>query len=164
MSDPRHRSSELDPPDLHDEDHRDELRDRFEMLLQELRVVLPGVQILLAFLLIAPFSERFGELDALGRGLYGVALGASAASTVVLLAPTILHRLGDRRARSNRLIWSVRLFVTGIALLSLGLTAAIFCVARFVYGAAAQWAIVASVLAALAATWTVLPLMLRRRR
>ena len=47
---------------------REELRTRYQMLLQELRVVLPGVQVLMAFLQTAPFAQRFGDLDDLGRG------------------------------------------------------------------------------------------------
>src|SRR6476469_6771134 len=59
---------------LDDEADRDELRERYYGLLQELRVLLPGVQILVAFLLTAPFANRFSKLDPMGRRLYGVAL------------------------------------------------------------------------------------------
>lgn len=158
------RLSELDADQLDDETDREELRRRFEMLLQELRVVLPGVQILLGFLLTAPVSERFGDLDGTGRTLYGVALTATATSTVALLGPTILHRLGERRARADRLIWSVRLFIIGVGLLAVGLVAGLWCVARFVFGDGAMWAVLAPVLAALAVSWLALPVALRRAR
>ncbi len=55
-----------DAQDLDDMADRDVLRNRYEVLLQELRASLPGVQILSAFLLTAPFSQRFDELDDLG--------------------------------------------------------------------------------------------------
>lgn len=154
--------SELDAAELDDEEHREELRQRFEMMLQELRVVLPGVQILLAFLLTAPFDGEFGELDRLGRTLYGVALATTATSVVALLAPTILHRVGQRRARADRLIWSVRLFIVGVILLAVGLICALWCVGRFVYGSSLTLAVVVPALGALILLWVVLPLHLRR--
>ena len=57
------RDSEKRSRELDDVRDREELRRRFDMLLQEVRVGLPGVQVLAAFLLTAPFSQRFGELD-----------------------------------------------------------------------------------------------------
>src|SRR3954454_21508202 len=94
---------------LDDVADRPELRDRYYGLLQELRVVLPGVQVLLAFLLTAPFAAKFDDLDAWGRRAYQVALTSSMLSVAFLLSPTFLHRLGDRRARRDRLMWSIRL-------------------------------------------------------
>ena len=84
-------ASEKESWELDDVADRDELRSRYGMLLQELRVILPGVQILSAFLLTAAFSQRFGELDVWGRRAYGVALTASIISVTCLLAPTMLH-------------------------------------------------------------------------
>lgn len=156
------RASELDPRDLDDETHRAELRRRFEMLLQELRVVLPGVQILLAFLLTAPFDGRFAELDAAGRTLYAIALASTAASTVTLLGPTILHRLGERRARSSRLLWSMRLFVIGVGLLAVGLVAALSCVTRFVFGTGEMWIVLAPFVVGVIVVWIALPVLMRR--
>lgn len=96
--------SERDAHELHDVDDRAELRDRYEMLLQELRVLLPGVQVLTAFLLTAPFASRFTDLDDAGRRAYFLALVSAMASIITLLTPTVFHRVADRRARSAR--WS----------------------------------------------------------
>src|SRR3954447_16662845 len=96
---------EKDAGELDDIADREELRNRYELLLQEIRVSLPGVQILLAFLLTVPFSQRFGDLDEWGRGAYAIALASSLVSAVCLLTPTVLHRLGKRTARSQRLVW-----------------------------------------------------------
>src|SRR3954467_5828143 len=91
--------------DLDDDADRVELRQRYYGLLQELRVVLPGVQVLMAFLLTAPFASGFDQLDGRGRDAYLVALVTSLVSIVCLLAPTMFHRVGERRARAARLIW-----------------------------------------------------------
>jgi hypothetical protein len=58
---------DVEPERLDSERNRGELRDRYYGLLQELRVVLPGVQVLVAFLLTAPFATRFGQVDDAGR-------------------------------------------------------------------------------------------------
>lgn len=153
------RTSELD-----DVEHREELRRRYDMLLQELRVALPGVQILLAFLLTTPFSQRFAELDVWGRRAYAVALCTAMLSVISLLAPTILHRLGDRRARAARLLWGTRLIVVGLALLAVALMASMWGIARFVFATGTVWWLVTPVVVALVTLWLILPLTLHRHR
>ena len=95
------RSAERDAKELDDVADREELRKRYEMLLQELRVVLPGVQVLMAFLLTAPFAQRFDDLDDTGRRAYLVALVSALASTICLLTPTVFHRVADRTATTG---------------------------------------------------------------
>ena len=111
-----------------------ELRRRYGILLQELRVVLPGVQVLVGFLLTVPFANRFPELDASGRAAYGIALVASLLSVVCLITPTVYHRVADRRERTARLRWGIRLTVAGLALLAVALGAGLWCVSRLVFG------------------------------
>jgi MFS family permease len=155
--------SDEDTRFLDDSADRIELRDRYYGLLQELRVVLPGVQVLLAFLLTAPFASRFEELDGWGRRAYEVALTSSMLSVVFLLGPTFLHRFGERTARRDRLLWSIRLMVVGLALLAVSLLTAMWGVARFVYGGGSAFQLVVPVAAAMVAVWVVVPLKLRRR-
>ena len=95
--------------DLDDDVDRVELRNRYYGLLQELRVILPGVQVLLGFLLTVPFAQRFSELDRTERIAYGVALFATFLSVICLLTPAVFHRVGERTARSARLRWGIRL-------------------------------------------------------
>jgi hypothetical protein len=149
---------ELD--DLRD---REELRTRYYGLLQELRVVIPGVQVLLAFLLTAPFAQRFEDLDDRGRTLYAVALLTALAAVISLLAPTVMHRLGDRRARRARLQWSIRLMLVGLAFLSVSLLSATWCVSRLVWGPEAGEGAVIGGGVLLLALWVALPVMLLRR-
>src|SRR5919201_6878909 len=92
-------------------DERDRTDRQMAELLQELRVALPGVQILFAFLLTVPFSTGFQKATSFQRTLFFITLLATAASTVCLIAPTATHRLrfhgGDRRyiiESANRLL------------------------------------------------------------
>src|SRR5262249_55486483 len=104
--------------ELDDLADRGELRTRYYGFLQELRVVLPGVTVLLGFLFVVPFSAGFSKVDGEGETLFTVALVGSAASAVCLLSPTILHRLGQRTARRERLEWGIRLMLLGMAALA----------------------------------------------
>lgn len=144
--------SELD--DFRD---RDELRERYYGLLQELRVLLPGVQVMLAFLLAVPFAPGFNDLDDVGRAMFGVAMLSSLLAVVCMVCPTALHRFGARTARRARLAWSIRMTMIGVAFLGSGLTASLWAVARHVYG---TWpAVVAAVPVSIAipALWWLLP-------
>ena len=62
-------------------------------LLQELRVALPGVQILFGFLLTVPFAQGFTKVTNFQRDLYFATLLATAAATICLIAPSATHRL-----------------------------------------------------------------------
>jgi hypothetical protein len=157
-SDERESQAERDATELDDVADREELRNRYEMLLQELRVVLPGVQVLMAFLLTAPFAQRFGDLDDVGRQTYLVALVAALGSTICLMAPTVFHRVADRTARRARLVWGVRLAMVGMVLLALALVAATWCIIRLVFGTPEATIVAASAVVVFALVWVALPL------
>ena len=150
--------------DLDDVADREELRRRYAMLLQELRVVLPGVQVLMAFLLTAPFAQRFSDLDDLGRNAYLLALTSAMGSTICLLSPTVFHRVADRTARRTRLIWSIRLAVIGIILLAVALTSALWCITRLVFGTTEANVIAGAAIAVFAIVWVALPVAVGRQR
>jgi MFS family permease len=155
-------SGERAAGELDDIVDREELRRRYEMLLQELRVVLPGVQVLMAFLLTAPFAQRFADLDDVGRRAYLVALASALGSTICLLSPTVFHRVADRTARRTRLVWSVRLAVVGFVFLSVALTAATWCITRLVFGTTVATVVAAVAVCAFVAVWILLPLSVGR--
>jgi MFS family permease len=155
--------SERDAEDLDDIADRSELRGRYEILLQELRIVLPGVQVLMAFLLTAPFAQRFGDLDDVGKRSYLIALASALASTVCLLAPTVFHRVADRTARRARVVWGVRLAITGVVLLAVSLTAATWCITRLVFGTTAASLVAAGAIAAFLLVWVALPITVGRQ-
>lgn len=118
-------------------------------LLQELRVALPGVQVLFAFLLTVPFTNRFHELSAFDEKLYFGVLIAVALATVLLVAPTVGHRILFRRQQKEYLVTIAnRLALVGMLLLAVAMCGAIGLISDFLFGAAT--AIVSAVVMAIA--------------
>jgi hypothetical protein len=103
-------------------------------LLNELRVALPGVQVLFAFLLVVPFSNGFPRLSQFDREIYFVAVVATAVSTVLLIAPSSYHRLRWRRHDKERLlVVSNYLTIAGLAALAVAITSTVFVITDFVF-------------------------------
>lgn len=131
-------------------------------LLNELRVMLPGVQALFAFLLIVPFSERFTETTTTERAAYYVAFAAAALSSILFIAPSVYHRVQFRQRDKEQLLRVANAVVlAGTVVLGVGIAASTFFVTGFL--ADDTLALVASLgtFAFLSALWWVLPLMRR---
>jgi Family of unknown function (DUF6328) len=97
-------------------------------LLNELRVALPGAQILFAFLLVVPFSAKF-DVDRTEKAAYVVALLSTLAGTILLIAPSAYHRLRWRqRDKEQMLQHSNQFAIAGLAAIAIGMTASIFLV------------------------------------
>lgn len=150
--------------ELDDQRDRPELRRRYYGLLQELRVLLPGVQVLVAFLLTAPFAQRFAELDDLETNLYAVALVSGVLAVICFIAPTAFHRVAWRRSRSARLEWSIRMLRVGLAFLAVSLETALFVVLGVLYDRAVGLVTVGVVGALGLLAWVVLPVLGQRPR
>src|ERR671919_2233782 len=116
-------------------------RDRQMMeLLQELRIALPGVQILFAFLLTVPFTARFDEVTSFQRNLFFATMLATAASTVCLIAPTATHRLRFHQGERAYIIESSnRLLIGGLVFLALAMMGAVLLITDVLYGLGGQW-------------------------
>jgi hypothetical protein len=115
------------------------------------------VQVLVAFLLTVPFSDRFEDLDSVGRSSYLVSLLAALVATVCFIAPTAQHRTGPRAARSVRVTWAVRMTRAGLTFTAIALAAATYCVTRFVFAnALAAW-LTSALTAVIVISWVVLP-------
>lgn len=140
-----------------DQADEEELRERYQELLEEVRVVLPGVQVLFAFLLTAPFTDRFPELDTVGIRAYAVTLLATAASTIVLVAPTAYHRIAPRKDRRTRLDTAIRMVIVGLASLALAISVSVFVVARFVFDTPTGIVLGSAVALGSGALWWALP-------
>ncbi|MFN8040814.1 MAG: DUF6328 family protein [Acidimicrobiales bacterium] len=148
--------------DLDDHADREELRRRYYGLMQELRVLLPGAQVLVAFLLTAPFANRFGELDRLGTTLYLAALLSGMSAVVFFVTPTAVHRFGRRQARRRRLADAIVVTRVGIVLLGLSLLTAEAVIVRMVAGGAVALALTTATAVLLAVLWVLVPLRTRR--
>ena len=140
----------------------EELRERYRELLEELRTILPGVQVLFAFLLTVPFSARFGQLDEFGRDLYSAALIGTTLSMILLLTPASYHRIAPRQQRDQRVRTSVLLMMGGLVMLALSVLVAVFTVVRFVFTAATAIAVVLPGTVVLITLWFAIPLWRRR--
>jgi ribose/xylose/arabinose/galactoside ABC-type transport system permease subunit len=133
-------------------------------LLQELRVILPGVQVTFAFLLTVAFTDRFSEVTALQRSIYFTALISTALATAFFIAPTIQHRILWRKgARAHRLKVGNGLMIAGTVLLAVGISCVIFLVTDIAYGRIS--AIIATVvmMVTFVGLWYLLPLYQRVR-
>ena len=104
-------------------------------LLQELRVALPGVQVLFAFLLTVPFTQRFKELTDFQEKLYFGVLICVALSSVLLVAPTAGHRVLFRRQQKEFIVTIANnLSLVGLLLLAIAMTGAIALISDFLFG------------------------------
>jgi hypothetical protein len=145
--------------DTSKESHAERLDRELIELLNELRVLLPGVQVLFAFLLTAPFASGFEQVTEFQRDVYALCLLSALAATVCLVAPTSYHRIRFREADKEMLIQiSNRLAIAGSALLALSMTSSILLVCDYLFSR--EVAIAATVVTGLgfAALWYVLPL------
>jgi Family of unknown function (DUF6328) len=128
-------------------------------LLNELRVALPGAQVLLAFLLTAPFQARFARTTGYQHWVLYVGVLLTAVGVVLLMAPSVYHRIRwDEGGKADVVRVGHRLFLAGTASLALGMLCAIFVVADFVVGIAAAVFSVILLVALVAVTWYLLPL------
>jgi Family of unknown function (DUF6328) len=130
-----------------------------DQLLQELRVVLPGVQVLFAFLLAVPFSSRFGDVDDFERDVYFVALLLSAVAVALLMAPSIQHRILFRREQKRYLVsLGGTLLIAGMTAMALAIVLSLVLVAHFLFGPGAAWAAGGLSFATFALVWYALPI------
>jgi hypothetical protein len=142
-----------------DETEKERLDRNLDELLAELRVALPGVQVLFAFLLVVPFNQRFADITSFQRTLYFVTLLLATAASACLIAPTAHHRLEFRAHDKQRIVFgATRLAIAGLALLALAMTGAVMFVTDFLYGTTTV-AIVSILVALLFAfLWYVIPI------
>lgn len=128
-------------------------------LLNELRVALPGVQVLFAFLLILPFSNGFHQTSHGERIVYLGAVLCTMLSSVLLIAPTTYHRLRFRDHDKEQLIQTAnRLSIIGTVLLAAAMSCAVYLVAEFVFDLWVALVATAFTASAFAGLWYVLPL------
>lgn len=147
-----------------EESESEQLERNFGDLLQELRVSQTGVQILFAFLLTLAFTQRFEDIDAFQRGTYIVTLMASAAATVLFIAPVAYHRIVFRQHLRPALVRDGnRMAIAGLCLLSLALAGAILLIVDVVLGHIWATALTAALALFIIVLWYVIPARQRRR-
>ena len=109
--------------------------------------MLPGVQVLFAFLLTVPFSARFGDLTPLQEAVFFGTLVCTALSAGLLLPPSAHHRLLWRQqAREHRLRVANRLAIAGMVLLVVAMVGVMFVIADVLFGLVAAAVATAAVI------------------
>jgi Family of unknown function (DUF6328) len=151
-----------DRPSGRDESEGERLDRNLAELLQELRVALPGVQVLFAFLLAVPFQQNFTKITAFQEKVYFATLLCTALSAALLISPTAYHRLTFHLQQKRELVYvSNRLSIVGLGFLALAMTGAIVLITDVLFGPLATAAFGIAAAAMFAMLWGVLPL--RRR-
>jgi hypothetical protein len=150
-------------PSGRDESEEERLDRNLGELLQELRIALPGVQVLFAFLLAVPFQQNFTKISDFDKKIYFATLLLTALSAALLIAPTAYHRLTFRYQQKHRLVFvSNRLSIAGLGTLALAMTCAILLITNVLFGTVATTVVTTFlVLGMFGVLWVALPL--RRR-
>jgi hypothetical protein len=147
-----------------DDKEQERLNRQLLELLNELRVAVPGVQVLFAFLLTVPFQQGFRDVTRMEKHVYLVTLLASAVATAFLIAPTSYHRLLWQRGLRPQIITNgARMLVVGIMALAVAVTGAVFLVVSFLFDGDTAYAVGVSTGALFLVLWFGLPLLRRFR-
>jgi hypothetical protein len=134
-------------------------------LLNELRVALPGVQVLFAFLLTVPFTQRFATLTADQEKVYYGTLIATAISALLLIAPSAHHRINFRQQDKHYIVFLAnRLTIAGLGFLAAAMSGVMWLITDVLYGSTATTVAVTVTVLAFAVLWYVIPLVRRLRR
>jgi hypothetical protein len=134
-------------------------------LLNELRVALPGVQVLFAFLLAVPFAQGWKDVTDFQRDVFFIAFLATALSSALLIAPSSYHRLRWREEDKGRIVrTSNRLTIAGLFALLVAIAAVVLLVTDYIFEKTTAVATTGAVVAVFAACWYGLPLYGRLRR
>jgi len=131
---------------------RDDLNRELIELLNELRVALPGVQVLFAFLLAVPFANGWQRVTNFQRDVFFVAFMCTATATILLIAPSTYHRLRWREHdKEHMLVTANRLTIAGSAFLAAAMVSVVLLITDLLFSLG--WALLATVVVAAAFAW-----------
>jgi hypothetical protein len=154
---------------LVDEKRRETEHERLDRnlteLLNELRVALPGVQVLFAFLLGVPFTTRFTELSAYQEKVYYATLLCTAVASAFLIAPSAHHRVEFRMSDKRHIVFLANRFaIIGLGFLALAMSGVVLLITDFLFGGVAAGVATSVATFGFAYLWYVMPLKRRTRR
>ncbi len=134
-------------------------------LLNEVRVAMPGVQVLFAFLLAVPFQQRFETVSPFQRDVYFLTLLAAATATAFFIAPTAYHRIAFQEGERERIIHTgTRQVVCGLVALAVAMNGAVLLVTDLLFRAPTVVAVMACVASLFLWLWFGIGLWRRARR
>jgi hypothetical protein len=147
------------------ESDQERLDRELNQLLNELRVAMPGVQVLFAFLLAVPFQQRFAQVTEFQKDVYFVTLLAAAAASALFIAPTAYHRLMFRARDKPMLVRiSTKLAVAGLVCLAVAMNGAVLLVTDVLFDGTIVKVTLAVTVALYVGLWFVLGLVRRVAR
>jgi hypothetical protein len=152
----------IHPETGRDETEQERVDRNLQEMLGELRVALPGVQVLFAFLLTVPFAAGFDPLSEFETKGYFAVLILTAISTAFLIAPSIYHRLLFREGKKRQIVvYSNQIVIVGLSVLAVAMCAALTLIAHIIFGSTT--AIVTGVggVVLFGLAWYVVPLLIR---
>lgn len=134
-------------------------------MLQELRILLQGVQVLTAFLIILPFNEGFARIDPFEKGIYVATFLCSISGLVIFSAPAAHHRLvRPLMDRAGFKQFATRMIIIGLIPTSIALVLATHLVISEVIGDVAALLVAGAVAVFVAVLWWVLPLAHKEKK
>ena len=147
------------------ESEQERLDRQLDQLLNELRVAMPGVQVLFAFLLAVPFQQRFGQVTDFQKNVYFVTLLAATAASALFIAPTAFHRLMFKaRDKPHLIALSSKFAVAGLACLAIAMNGAVLLVSDVLFDSTTVTVTVAVTASLYIGLWFVLGLVRRLGR
>jgi hypothetical protein len=142
-----------------DETPEERVDRNLQELLGELRVALPGVQVLFAFLLIVPFNQRFPTISNFQQTIYFVTLLLATGATGFLIAPTVHHRVQFRKQDKERIVVTANRFaIVGLALLAAAMTGAIVLITDMLYKSTTVTIVAVAVAVMFVLLWYAVPI------
>jgi hypothetical protein len=146
------------------EDPQERRNRQLDQLLQETRVVMPGVQVLFAFLLSVVFQNRFAQATRFEHDIYLATILCSAAAALCFIAPAAWHRiLFQQKDKRHIIAVANRFVICGVGFLALAMTLALLLVCDFVFGGTTAAIVPLVAGPAFAWFWFGAPLLRRRR-
>jgi len=150
-----------DEPDR--ETNTERLEREHEQLFDELRSIIPGVEVLFAFLLTVAFTERFEQLTDLQRGIYYATFFCAGLTLVLLLAPSSFHRIRFRQSDKDALLRAANVeALAALALLAVSIAGTVFLITDVMFTTAAAVVAASTIFLVAAALWWIYPLSRRR--
>jgi Kef-type K+ transport system membrane component KefB len=142
------------------ESKKERLNRELMELLQELRVVIPGVQVLLAFLLTAPFQQRFAQLPGSMRNAFFASIACATLATAFLIAPSAHHRLRWRAGEKEPLVRiGNQMAIAGTVFLAAAIVLALYVVTNVLFTSELALATAIAAVILFAGVWYVLPMI-----
>jgi hypothetical protein len=158
LSDPDASTGRSEHAERRGESEEERLDRNLMELLQELRVAIPGIQFLFAFLLVVPFQQGWAQVTDFETTVYYVTLLLTAISSICLIAPTARHRMRFRELDKRWIVeTSNRLAIAGLAFLAAAICGVLMLITHFVYDSALTAIVVAGFALFFAWFWFLAP-------